>query len=56
MKRAGVKHFTASGLIEHQGRFLVLFHHKLGMWLYPGGHIEENEEPQDALVREILED
>ncbi len=55
-KRIGIKHFTASALIEHQGRFLLLYHQKLGMWLYPGGHIEANEEPQDALIREIEEE
>ena len=55
-QRNGVKHFTASALIEHQGRFLLLYHQKLGMWLYPGGHIETNEEPQDALIREIEEE
>lgn len=54
--RSGVKHFTASGLIEYQGRFLLLYHQKLEMWLYPGGHIEANEEPQDALTREIEEE
>ena len=43
--RTGTKHFTASALIENRGRFLVQFHQKLGLWLYPGGHIEENEEP-----------
>jgi len=55
-RRNGIKHFTASALIEHQGRFLLLYHQKLGMWLYPGGHIEANEEPQDAIAREVKEE
>jgi 8-oxo-dGTP diphosphatase len=54
--RIGEKHFTASALIEHDGQFLLLYHAKLGKWLYPGGHVEANEEPQDALNREIKEE
>lgn len=33
-----------------------MYHKKLGLWLYPGGHVENNEEPHDALVREIDEE
>lgn len=52
-----IKHFTASGLVsDSRGRFLLHFHPKLGIWLPPGGHIEENEEPQDAVLREIREE
>jgi 8-oxo-dGTP pyrophosphatase MutT (NUDIX family) len=32
------------------------FHRKLGRWLPPGGHIEDNELPDDAAVREVLEE
>jgi 8-oxo-dGTP pyrophosphatase MutT (NUDIX family) len=56
MTRTGTKHFAASALIEREGRFLLLFHKKLGLWLYPGGHVEANEEPQEALVREVREE
>ncbi|RUT65768.1 DNA mismatch repair protein MutT [Morganella morganii] len=31
---------------DSHGRFLLHRHPKLGIWLPPGGHIEENEEPQ----------
>jgi 8-oxo-dGTP diphosphatase len=55
-ERTGEKHFTASVLVENRGAFLLLFHHKLGMWLYPGGHVEPNEEPQDAARRELEEE
>ncbi len=54
--RTGTKHFTASALIENRGRFLVQFHQKLGLWLYPGGHIEDNEEPHEAMLREVAEE
>lgn len=57
MLREGVKHFTASAIIlDEQDRILMHFHKKLQMWLYPGGHIEENEEPQEALLREVFEE
>jgi 8-oxo-dGTP diphosphatase len=55
-ERAGTKHFTASVLAENRGAFLLLYHRKLGMWLYPGGHVEADEEPQDAVLRELEEE
>ena len=52
-----IKHFTASGLVsDSKGRFLLHRHPTLGLWRPPGGHIEENEEPQDAVLREIHEE
>ena len=29
---------------------------KLGLWLFPGGHIEKDETPDDAVLREIREE
>lgn len=55
-ERAGRKHFTASVLVENRGEFLLLYHRKLDMWLYPGGHVEPDEEPQDAASRELAEE
>lgn len=37
-------------------RVLLLFHAKLALWLPPGGHVEPNELPDDAAVREVLEE
>lgn len=31
-------------------------HPKLGLWLPPGGHIEPDELPDDAAVREVFEE
>lgn len=31
-------------------------HRKAGMWLFPGGHIEANELPNENVVREIKEE
>ncbi len=48
--------FTATGFVVKNGRTLLVKHKKLGMWLPPGGHIERDELPDDALVREIKEE
>jgi 8-oxo-dGTP pyrophosphatase MutT (NUDIX family) len=50
------KHFTASALIIDNGKVLLLHHKKLGVWLYPGGHIEKNETPDQTVVREVKEE
>ncbi|WP_276327906.1 NUDIX domain-containing protein [Kiloniella majae] len=51
-----VHQFTSSALIHHEGKFLVLWHDKLKMWLYPGGHVENDEDPVEALLREVNEE
>jgi 8-oxo-dGTP pyrophosphatase MutT (NUDIX family) len=35
---------------------LLHYHRKLGKWLPPGGHIEDNELPDEAALREVLEE
>ncbi len=50
------KHFTASALIIDEGKVLLVYHKKLGVWLYPGGHIEADENPEEALLREVREE
>ncbi|MCC8165248.1 MAG: NUDIX domain-containing protein [Planctomycetes bacterium] len=50
------KHFTASAIVRRDGRVLLLWHNKLGMWLYPGGHVEENETPDESVLREVKEE
>lgn len=36
---------------------MLLHHHpKLGRWLPPGGHVEHSELPDEAAVREVLEE
>lgn len=50
------RHFTVAVFVVCSGKVLLHMHRKLGMWLPPGGHIEEGELPDDAAVREVLEE
>jgi 8-oxo-dGTP pyrophosphatase MutT (NUDIX family) len=50
------RHFTVAVFVVHEGRVLLHFHRKLRMWLPPGGHIEKDELPDDAAVREVFEE
>lgn len=50
------RHYTASGLIVKNNSVLLHYHLKIQLWLPPGGHIEENEDPIQALKREVLEE
>lgn len=50
------RHFTVAIFVVHDGRVLLHLHKKLGMWLPPGGHIEEGELPDEAAVREVFEE
>jgi len=50
-------HFTATGLVfNSNGEVLMIKHKKLGVWLPPGGHVDENELPCQAALREIYEE
>ncbi|MBI4090844.1 MAG: NUDIX domain-containing protein [Candidatus Komeilibacteria bacterium] len=50
-------HFVASAIVVNQSeQVLLVKHKKLGVWLYPGGHIEPHETPDEALVREVREE
>lgn len=48
--------FTASVLIVFKNKVLLHKHKKLGIWLQPGGHIELNEDPNEAALREAKEE
>ena len=50
------RHFTVAVFVVWKGKVLLHFHRKLGMWLPPGGHIETDELPDEAAVREVLEE
>lgn len=48
--------FTATTFVVDHERTLLLHHRKLGRWFPPGGHIEPNELPHEAAVREVREE
>jgi 8-oxo-dGTP pyrophosphatase MutT (NUDIX family) len=50
------RHFTSTGYIVHRDAVLLHWHRKLKTWLPPGGHIEPDEDPVQAVVREACEE
>ena len=46
----------ASGYLIQDGKALLVHHNKMDKWVPPGGHLEENELPADAAVREFFEE
>ena len=48
--------FTATTLVVHNGRVLLHPHRKLGLVLPLGGHVEADELPDDAALREVFEE
>lgn len=50
--------FTASAYVLHptEPKILLLDHIKLGKWLQPGGHIQLDENPLQALTHELVEE
>jgi len=48
--------FTVQAYIVYQDKVLLIHHIKLNKWLPIGGHIELNEDPEEALFREIKEE
>ena len=50
------RHHTATAYVSAGNRTLLLWHHKLMMWLPPGGHLEANEDPVQAAIREAREE
>jgi 8-oxo-dGTP pyrophosphatase MutT (NUDIX family) len=50
------RHFTVAVFVVWEGKVLLHLHRKLGMWLPSGGHIERDELPDEAAVREVFEE
>ncbi len=49
---------TVSAVVEHQGRYLLVEEYAMGALVLnqPGGHIEAGESPEQAVIREVLEE
>jgi ADP-ribose pyrophosphatase YjhB (NUDIX family) len=50
------RHFTVAVFVMHLGHVILHPHPRLGIWLPPGGHIELNELPDAAALREVAEE
>lgn len=53
-----MNHYCASAFIinPYDKKILLVKHSDYDKWLQPGGHIEPNETPEDAAVREVYEE
>jgi 8-oxo-dGTP diphosphatase len=53
-----IRHFTASAIVldEMLEHVLLVHHNQIGKWLYPGGHVDPNQTPAEAAVREVEEE
>lgn len=51
-----VRHLTATGFLVWQGQVLLHWHRKNRLWLPFGGHIEQNEDPVQTVLREVEEE
>ena len=50
------RHFTATGFVVNGNATLLHWHHRVQAWLPPGGHIEPDEDPVQAVLREVKEE
>jgi len=48
--------FTVAIFVVHKGKVLLIHHRKLDRWLPLGGHIELDEDPEQAALREAREE
>jgi ADP-ribose pyrophosphatase YjhB (NUDIX family) len=49
-------HLTASVFIISHNKVLLLKQERSNFWLLPGGHVEDNELPHEAAIREVFEE
>ncbi|MEK7591641.1 MAG: NUDIX domain-containing protein [Patescibacteria group bacterium] len=51
------RHFTATAfIVDSRNRTLLLRHKRLKRWMPPGGHVDQDETPEDAAKRECREE
>ena len=50
------KQFTTTAFVVRGDATLLHWHRRLAQWLPPGGHIERDEEPAEAALREVREE
>jgi 8-oxo-dGTP diphosphatase len=52
------RHLTASMVVIDpvESRVLLVHHNATGKWVFPGGHVDPDETPAEAALREVLEE
>ena len=53
---ANPHHVTASAFVLSARGVILHLHRRLGIWVQPGGHVDAGESPQDAAIRETIEE
>lgn len=48
--------FTVVAYIIYRNKVLLVQHKQINLWLPVGGHIELDEDPEEALIREVREE
>ena len=48
--------FIAAGYLVRDGKVLLAHHNEFDKWVPPGGHIDPDETPTEAVVREFQEE
>tara|TARA_B110000438_G_scaffold293596_1_gene333723 strand:- start:1415 stop:1888 length:474 start_codon:yes stop_codon:yes gene_type:complete len=51
-----IKHFTSTIFVVYKNKIALHWHKKVEEWLPAGGHIDSNETPVDAGLREVKEE
>jgi len=49
-------HVTSSAFVISSRGVILHLHRRLHIWVQPGGHVDPGESPEDAAVRETLEE
>jgi 8-oxo-dGTP pyrophosphatase MutT (NUDIX family) len=55
-EHAGPTHVTASAIVVGRRGTVLHRHKRLGIWMQPGGHIDDGETPDTAARREAIEE
>src|SRR5262245_40888497 len=50
------KHLVSYFAVVDGNRILLVDHKNAGLWLPPGGHVEQGEHPRDTVLREVREE
>jgi len=53
---ANVEHLTASAFVISSRGVVLHLHRRMGIWVQPGGHVDAGETPEEAALRETVEE